>query len=60
VELSLRSGDQGGECKVGDLPYMEGPPSCAALAVLVGPPLAQRYIKKGGTPEHENQRSPRP
>jgi hypothetical protein len=49
VELSLRSGDQGGECKEGDLPYMEGPTS----HVLIGgacrswPPLTQRHIKRG-------------
>jgi hypothetical protein len=51
-ELSLRSGDQEGEYKKGDLPYMEGPPSRVLIGGAChpcgsGPPLAQRHIKKG-------------
>jgi hypothetical protein len=45
-ELSLRSGDQEGECKKGDFPYMEGHPSRVLIGGS-GPPLAQRHIKKG-------------
>jgi hypothetical protein len=60
----LRSGDQGGECKESDLPYMEGTPSRALIGGVChsygsGPPLAQRHIKRG-TPGHGDQRSPCP